>query len=139
MSRILLAALALLVAGPVCFGQTNSPATATVPSPRPAPKLPAEPKQSAPASSMPAGNNAVMGQMTLAAKSAESAAMSRIEGKSLIQPNRPIDDSGLETPPSFKPKITHIGRAEFYSSVSTAVARKNPLCLLDTTFLRLSW
>ena len=139
MNRILLAALALLVAGPVCFGQTNSPVPASSPPPRPALKSPAAPKQSATASSMQAGNNAAAGQMTLAAKSAESAAMSRIEWQNLIRPNRSVNGSGSEPPPAFNPKITRIGRADFYSSVSTAVARKNPLCLLDTTFLRLSW
>jgi len=141
MNRILLAALALAAAGPVCFGQTNSPATASLSPPRPALKSPAEEKESAPASSMQASSSssAAAGQMALAAKSAESAAITRIEGISPAQTNGPIYNIDLERAPSFKPKISHIGRTEFYSSVSTAVARKNPLCLLDPHVLELSW
>jgi hypothetical protein len=139
MNRILLAALALVASGPVCFGQTNAPATANLSPPRPALQSPAEPKESAPASSMQASNVAAAGHTALAAESAASAAVTRFEGISPAQTNGPIYNIDLERAPSFKPKISHIGRAEFYSSVSTAVARKNPLCLLDPHVLELSW
>jgi hypothetical protein len=41
--------------------------------------------------------------------------------------------------PAFKPKIVQAGHARIYSSVGTAVARKNPLCLLAPTFLHISF
>lgn len=44
-----------------------------------------------------------------------------------------------QTPGRFSPKIIHLGRVQVYSSVVTAAARKNPLCLLDATFLNISF
>jgi hypothetical protein len=139
MNRLLLLGLALVLSGPVCFGQTNSPAAATPTPARPALRLPAEPKQGEPASSLQASNNPFSGRLIAARSSADTGAITRIEGKSLMQPRGPIYDIDLERAAAFKPEIKHLGRAQVYSSIGTAVARKNPLCLLDPNFLDVSW
>jgi len=163
MNRILLAALALVATGPVCLGQTNSPAGAASALPRPALESPAEPKPLLPAGPAQANTNSPAGQLSIERHSADAAvlnrieqegllqqvgssrpgespsASSRVEGQSLLQPRGPIYDSDLERAAAFKPEVTRVGRAHFYSSITTAIARKNPLCLLDPTLLDLSW
>ena len=141
MKKILLAALAMAVSGQVCFGQTNAPAAATPLQPGPALKLTAKPQESAPANSPPAGANSLTGQMIASSASSNTAAMSRIELEGRLQSQGPANGSDFErkAAAAFRPEITQIGRAQFYSPVGTAIARKNPLCLLDPKLFEISW
>jgi hypothetical protein len=140
MNRILLVACALIAPCWVCFGQTNAPAAA--PSlPRPALKSPAQPGQDSPAIALPAGANSPAGRMSLEGSRAKTAASDRVEQDGLLKPAGPTYTNDFERnmAAAFKPEIVQRGHTQIYSSVVTAVARKNPLCLLDPTFLNISF
>jgi hypothetical protein len=139
LNAMLLVGVALVLSSAVCFAQTNSPAAATPPSPGPALKLPAEPKPGLPGGSLEAGTNSLTGQMAVSRSPSDAAAMSRIESR--VQSQKPAYDNDLarKAAEAFKPEITQIGRARLYTPVGTAVARKNPFCLLDPRLFELSW
>ncbi len=69
------------------------------------------------------------------------ALVDRLKGAGLLQPPPPIYDSELERAvgEAFRPEIIHIGHAQFTCSIITAIARKNPFCLLDPSFLGISF
>jgi len=39
----------------------------------------------------------------------------------------------------FEPEVVHLGKTTFTCSLLTAIKRKNPLCLINSIFLQLSW
>ncbi len=141
MKRIFLVAYALLAPCWISFGQTNSPAAAAPLPPLRTLKMPAAPKQSPAAIVLPANTNALAGQMSLEGNPAKTAAPSRIAQEGLLIPPGPAYSNDFERnmAAAFRPEIIHAGHAQIYSSVVTAVARKNPLCLLDATFLHISF
>ena len=69
------------------------------------------------------------------------ALVERLRGAGLLEPPRPQYDSEFEraVARSFRPEIIHIGHAQFSCSLITAIARKNPFCLLDPSFLGISF
>jgi len=108
MSRILLAALALLVAGPVCFGQTNSSAAPAQSLPRPALKSPAKPEQTSPAISVQANAHSSIGE-SFVAHSGNRAEASRPPGRASgwwedaanaypVEASRPLERAGDGAP-----------------------------------------
>jgi hypothetical protein len=158
MNKILLTAYALIASCWVSFGQTNAPAAAQ-PAPRPALKLPAAPQQTSPDVLLPANTNSPAGQMNsedtgaatglnalaermkLKGNPAKTAASSLMAQEGLLQAAGPASSSDFDRnmAAAFKPEIIRAGHTQIYSSVVTAVARKNPLCLLDPTFLKISF
>ena len=140
MNKILLTAYALIASCWVSFGETNTPAAAQ-PASRPALKLPAAPTQNPPAVLLPADTNSPAGQMSLEGNQAKTPASKRSEPEGLLNLPGPAYGSDLEPgmAAAFRPEIIRAGHTQIYSSVVTAVARKNPLCLLDPTFLKISF
>jgi len=69
------------------------------------------------------------------------ALVDRLRGAGLLEPPHPIYDSELERAvgEAFRPEIIHIGHARFSCSIITAIARKNPFCLLDPSFFGISF
>jgi hypothetical protein len=63
------------------------------------------------------------------------------EGGYLTRPAQPSENKLVRFTNSwFQPEVFHIGRrATFSCSLLTAIKHKNPLCLLNVTFLQLSW
>jgi hypothetical protein len=135
---VLLAGL-LVAPALLCFAQTNSPSSATPSLPAPPLQTPVQPKPALPPASLQAGTNSLTTPMTFSSNSSETAAMSRIERR--LQPQTPAYDNSLspKTAEAFRPEITQIGRARLYTPIGTAVARKNPLCLLDPRLFVISW
>jgi hypothetical protein len=140
MNKILLTAYVLIGSCWVSFGQTNAPAAAQ-PAPRPALKLPAAPQQTSPDVLLPANTNLPAGRMRLEGNQAKTPASKRSELEGLLNLPGPAYRNDLEPgmAAAFKPEIIRAGHTQIYSSVVTAVARKNPLCLLDPTFLKISF
>jgi len=157
MNKIIMLACALVAPGWVCFGQTNAAAVAAKMPPVPALKLPTLTGQASPAISLPAGAHSPAGPMSLEETGAQthlnaladrmrlegkkSAALNRMDQEGLVKPAEPAYGSDFDRnmAAAFKPEIIQSGRAQIYSSVVTAVARKNPLCALDPTFLTISF
>ena len=79
--------------------------------------------------------------MKLEGKPARIAISSQVVEEGLLQPAGPSYDNDLERnmAAAFKPEIVQRGHTRIYSSVVTAVARKNPFCVLDPTFLEISF
>jgi hypothetical protein len=46
---------------------------------------------------------------------------------------------GRKVEKAFRPEILHVGHVRIYSPIATAIARKNPLCLLDPMVLGISF
>ncbi len=141
MKRIFFFVWVLVAACAVCFGQTNSPSVAEAPHSRPL-KLPAAPPQSSPDISPPTNSIPLAGGMSLQGNSAGVAWATRMEREEgLLNPLLPAyqNDAQGKRAAAFQPKIVKFGRTRIYSSVGTAVARKNPLCVLDPKFLEISW
>jgi hypothetical protein len=90
---------------------------------------------------MSVGTNALAARLNRQASRAAFAAIPPVERQDLLRPPGPTYDGdlGINTGPSFKPEVVQFGCTRVYSSVGTAVARKNPLCLLDATFLHISF
>ena len=65
----------------------------------------------------------------------------RIEREGLLKPPEPVYDSEIDraVAAAFRPEIIHVGHAQFSCSIITAIARKNPFCLLDPSFLGISF
>lgn len=157
MKKTILLACALVAPCWLCFGQTNAPAGPAKMPPVPALKLPALTGQASPAISSPAGANSPAGPMSLEEPGAQthlnapaermrlegkkSAALNRMEQEGLVKPAEPAysSDFNRNMAAAFRPEIIQSGHAQIYSSVVTAVARKNPLCVLDPTFLNISF
>jgi hypothetical protein len=139
MKKLILVAGLLIAPALLCFAQTNSPASATPPLPAPPPQMQAQPKPALPPGSMHSNTNSLPNPMTFSSSSPETTAMSRIERR--LKPQAPPDGNGLppKTAEAFRPEITQIGRAQLYTPIGTAVARKNPLCLLDPRLFVISW
>ncbi|HEY5909353.1 MAG TPA: hypothetical protein VJA21_01980 [Verrucomicrobiae bacterium] len=59
----------------------------------------------------------------------------------LIPAAGPVPDNPFERAVDWigQPEVVHVGKAELSSSVITAVKRKNPLCLLNATVLKMTW
>jgi hypothetical protein len=71
----------------------------------------------------------------------DTATFDRIEREGLLRPPVQTFDSEIARKISraFEPKIIHIGHVEIYSSIVNAIARKNPLCLLDPMVVNVSF
>ncbi|HEX4123003.1 MAG TPA: hypothetical protein VH619_20490 [Verrucomicrobiae bacterium] len=125
MKKILMVFWTLTVACSVSFGQTN----------KPPPKAASEQQKG---DTSPLAHFEDTHTYTLSSQRSQGALppqdgiISRIGGEGLLTPQPTV-------PASFRPKIFRVGHVRIYSSVATAVARKNPLCLLDATFLNISF
>lgn len=67
--------------------------------------------------------------------------LERLDRAGLLNPPGPKYDSEVDRlmAAAFRPKIIHLGHAQFTCSIITAIARKNPFCLLDPSFIRISF
>jgi hypothetical protein len=155
--RIVLAAWIMAASGLVCFGQTNSPGPAAranastqtqLAPPRarlfPPPELMLHdlPFKSAPAGArLPPQTGAMSSHMSSELTPAQVAAFERIEREGQLKPHEPAYNSDVERKlaAAFKPKIIRVGHVQIYSPIVTAIARKNPLCLLDPMVLGISF
>ena len=65
----------------------------------------------------------------------------RIMEEGLLKSPQPVYGSELERRivDSFRPEIIHVGHAQISCSLITAIARKNPLCLLSRSFIGISF
>jgi hypothetical protein len=83
------------------------------------------------------------GQMSLEASPnpKEAALFSRIAREGRLQPPAPMYDNDLERKmaEAFRPEIIHLGHVTVSSPIITAIARRNPLCLLDSIILRIEF
>ncbi len=70
-----------------------------------------------------------------------SAIFRRIEKEGSLRPaeQAPTTELGRKVANAFKPEILHVGHVRIYSPLVTAIARKNPLCLLDPMVLGISF
>jgi hypothetical protein len=131
MKRIMLVVWTLIVPCSLCLAQTNHPPSAKTKAPPVS--LAGELQNTSPPLAHFEDVNAYnLTQTTQGAHPPEDGIISRIgrEGLLALRPT---------VPASLRPKILHIGHVKIYSPVVTAVARKNPLCLLDATFLNISF
>jgi hypothetical protein len=89
------------------------------------------------------GAFASSGQMSLEANPnpAEAALFSRIAREGLLQPPAPEYENDFERKMAvgFRPEIIHLGHVTISSPIITAIARRNPLCLLDPIFLQIGF
>jgi hypothetical protein len=71
----------------------------------------------------------------------DTAVFSRIEREGLLKVPQPVfrSDVAQKIASAFAPQIIHVGHVEIYSSIVNAIARRNPLCLLDPQFLNISF
>jgi len=157
MNRILLVAWTLVVPCSVCFGQTNLvvAATHTVVSsqallgppqghlfPLPELKLHELPFRAEQVSSpLPRQTGAFSSQLSSEKNPARITVFSRIEREGLLKPQGPAYNSDVERKiaAAFRPEIIHFGHVQIYSPIVTAIARRNPLCLLDPMVLGISF
>ena len=65
----------------------------------------------------------------------------RIEKEGSLRPveQEPTTAFERKVANAFKPEILHVGHMRIYSPIATAIARKNPLCLLDPMVLGISF
>jgi hypothetical protein len=164
MNRILVVAWTLVVPCCDCFGQANSSVAAAQPLPRLTLKLPPEQNSLAPpqghlfpppelklqalpfrpenvSSPLPRQTGAFSSQISSEGNPAQIAVFSRIEREGLLKPQGPTYDSDVERKiaAAFRPEIIHVGHVRITSPIITAIARRNPLCLLDPMVLGISF
>jgi hypothetical protein len=67
--------------------------------------------------------------------------ISRVSREGLLQSPEPVfrREIAQKMAAAFAPQIIHVGHVRIYSSIVTAIARKNPLCLLDPQFFNISF
>jgi hypothetical protein len=89
----------------------------------------------------PRVTGALLNQMSFEANPAQIALFDRVEREGLLKLPGPKYDNDLERhlAGAFQPKIIHWGHAEIESPIITAIARKNPLCLLNRMILNISF
>jgi hypothetical protein len=108
--------------------------TQVAPLPAQARSLPKAPGLKWPGEPTPASS----GQMSLEANPhpAQAALFSRIEREGLLKLRTPAFDSDFarKIEAAFRPEIMRVGSTEISSSIITAIARKNPFCLIEPTF-----
>jgi hypothetical protein len=154
-SAILVVAWILFAPCLVCSGQTNSPVPAaradnssqtqfTPPQsqlfPPPDLKLHELPfKQESQSDALPHRTLAYSGQMDSQVTPAQAALFRRIERSGQLKPPPGETDFERKLDAAFKPKVIHIGHVQIYSPIATAIARKNPFCLLDPMVLGISF
>jgi hypothetical protein len=65
----------------------------------------------------------------------------RMEQSGLLKPAGPVYDSEFDRAmaAAFRPEIIHVGHVQISCSIITAIARKNPFCLLDQSVLGISF
>jgi hypothetical protein len=140
---------------PICSGQTNSPVAAVradnssqtklTPSqsqlfPPPDLKLHDLPfKHEAPSDALSQRTVAYSGQMGSEISPGQAALFRRIEQAGELKPRAAGTDFERKMDAAFKPKVIHIGHVQIYSPIATAIARKNPFCLLDPIILGISF
>jgi hypothetical protein len=102
-------------------------------------KLPDGPKVVSDSSPRP--TFALSNQTISEANPTELALMRRMEREGLMRPAGPTYGSDVERKiaEAFRPEIIHVGHVHICSSIITAIARKNPLCLLDPDILGISF
>jgi len=73
--------------------------------------------------------------------STEIALMRQLERQGLLQHSGPVYENDLQRKiaESFRPEIIHLGHVRISSPIITAIARKNPFCLLDPNILGISF
>jgi hypothetical protein len=127
MKRVALMFFGLMFSCMLSFGQTNLPA-----------KPMAKPVKTAPPASDVILPPARISHYEDVYSSDVSSQLSQVHARTFDR----LESEGLRQSRSagaFSPKIIRVGHVQIYSSVVTAVARKNPLCLLDDTFLNISF
>jgi hypothetical protein len=145
MKKILMLVWVLIVACPVCFGQTNHSSVAATRLIHPGALKPsAQPARNSPVVSMEQNDPSPLAHFEDDYASDSSDQTSQRPPQSETGIISRIGQQGLLTPQAniagpVRPKIIHMRHMQIYSSVVTAVARKNPLCLLDATFLNISF
>jgi hypothetical protein len=84
---------------------------------------------------------AVSNQKILKANLTETALYSRMKSENFFKPSGPEYDTDLERKidAAFSPEIIRMGHVRIQCSIITAIARKNPLCLLNPNFLGISF
>jgi hypothetical protein len=89
----------------------------------------------------PAQTPAFSSRLSLEGNPAQIAVFRKIEREGLVKPPGSADRNDLERKidAAFAPKILHAGSVRIYSPIVTAIARKNPLCLIDPMFLGISF
>jgi hypothetical protein len=94
---------------------------------------------SAPSLRRPASFTGQMGSSS--SSEGESALFARIEREGSLKSSEPVFNSeiGRKIDNAFRPEILRIGHVKIYSSIVTAIARKNPLCLLSPVPLDISF
>ena len=73
--------------------------------------------------------------------SAQEALFRQIEKEGSLKAPEPMFNSevGRKIENAFRPEILHVGHVRIYSPLVTAIARKNPLCLIDPVVLNISF
>jgi hypothetical protein len=63
------------------------------------------------------------------------------EHAGLLKPPGPVYDSEIDRAmaAAFRREVIRVGNVQFSCSIITAIARKNPFCLLDSSFLQISF
>lgn len=90
---------------------------------------------------LPPQTAASSSQVRSAWNSPESAVFDRIDREGLLKPQGATYTSDVERniAAAFRPQIIHVGHVQIYSPIVTAIARRNPLCLLDPLVLGISF
>jgi hypothetical protein len=149
-----LAILILMASGSMCFGQatgsphtrvvskiTRSVATQTQLFPPPeleTHELPVRPDD---VNTQPTRQAQVFSSQVDSVNDPRSALFRQIEKEGSLKSPEPVPNSetGRKVANAFRPEILHVGHVRIYSPLVTAIARKNPLCLLDPMVLGISF
>jgi hypothetical protein len=129
-------------APPIASIQTQSPPAHSRLFPAPELKfhdLPFRPEDMG--STLPRQSNAFASQMSSGTDAAQASLFKQIEQEGSLRPAEPVfkTDVGRKIANAFRPEIIHVGHVHIYSSIVTAIARKNPLCLLSPVALDVSF
>jgi hypothetical protein len=134
MKTVMMTVFGLMVFCFASFGQTNLLAK-----PKVKPAIPATTMENVILPSGHVTKNATVSHYGDVYSSDISSQLSEVHARTFSR----LESEGLLRQPEsqgpFSPKIIHVGHVQIYSSVMTAVARKNPLDLLDATFLNISF
>jgi hypothetical protein len=84
---------------------------------------------------------AVSSQTISGVNPTQLALMRQMEPELLMKDSEPMFDTDIarNIAAAFRPEIIKVGHVQIYSSVVTAIARKNPFCLLSPAFLNISF
>lgn len=153
LKMMLLVAWTLVLSCLASPGQTNS-ATVTVHAPRassahwfPPPegqmlKLPVRPEEITPKKMAPSAAHETFAFSNKQGLNTDEAALvSRVVQQGLLDCSVPTYNSDIQRrlAEAFEPKIVKVGHMRIHSTIIDAIARKNPLCLLNPQFFNASF